>query len=87
MVASSSASVAFCQEDDSVHIPPFGESVLSYDHYNGVTMHLDKLDDDDATFPKKLKEAINFWKAEGRKGIWVHCSTDKAHLVPVRKID
>ena len=84
------SSVAVCQEDDSVHVPPFEESMLTYDHYNGVTLHLDKLSDTSdsssslETFPKDLEEALNFWKAEGRKGIWVHCSTEQAHLVPVR---
>ena len=85
MVVTSTTKIAFCQEDDdSVHTPPFEESMLSYDHYNGVNLHLDKLDGGDATFPEKLGRALDFWKAEGRKGIWIHCSTSQAHLIPVR---
>jgi hypothetical protein len=78
-------SVALSQEgDDKVIVPPFEQSVLAYDHYNGVTLHLDKLEDNHASdlFAEKLKQALNFWKAEGRKGIWIHAPTDRAHLLP-----
>lgn len=83
VVASSGATFVFCQDDDTVRIPPFDESILSYDHYNGVSLLLDKFEGDDSSFPQNLEEAINFWKAEGRKGIWVHCPTYKSHLIPV----
>ena len=83
LILACAAQSTFCQEDDSVHVPPFEESTLSFDHYNGVTLHLDRLKTDDTAFPNDLHEALNWWKAEGRKGIWIHCSTAKAHLVPV----
>jgi hypothetical protein len=93
MVATSGTSFVYCQkgegEDDngSIQVPPFDESVLTYDHYNGVTLHLDKLAEEEVTpsaFPQSLKKALTFWKAEGRKGIWINTPTNKAHLVPVR---
>lgn len=73
-------------------VPPFDESVIEYDHYNGVTLHLDKLssssssanineEQESALFAKNLQQAMSFWKAEQRKGIWVHLPTAKAHLV------
>lgn len=85
MAASGGTSIAMSQEGgDTVTVPPFEESVLAYDHYNGVTLHLDKLEDNHGPemFARNLKEALNFWKAEGRKGIWVHAPPNKAHLIP-----
>lgn len=86
-------SETFCQEDEddtTLTIPPFDESVLAYDHYNGVTLHLDKLsaekslnpDEESANFAKNLKQAMEFWRAEQRKGVWVHVPISKAHLIP-----
>lgn len=87
------ASETLCQEDDSstLTVPPFDESVLTFDHYNGVTLHLDNLPSDDtvneeeeaATFSQNLRQAMEFWKAEQRKGVWVHVPTSKSHLVPL----
>eukprot|EP00980_Cylindrotheca_fusiformis_P016022 scaffold4715_cov115-Cylindrotheca_fusiformis.AAC.6 len=86
MMAASGTSVALSQEGggDTVTFPPFEESVLAYDHYNGVTLHLDRLDDDHSPteFAENLKQALDFWKTEGRKGIWVHAPPHKAHMVP-----
>jgi len=73
---------------------PFDESVLAYDHYNGVTIHLDKYDqtgddyddnDDDSlssSFAAKLNDALAIWKAEGRKGIWIHTNAQSAKYIP-----
>jgi hypothetical protein len=96
MAVTSGSSFVYCQkeeeveEDDNngstIQVPPFDESVLTYDHYNGVTLHLDKLAEEEvtsSTFPQNLKKALTFWKAEGRKGIWINAPTNKAHLVPV----
>eukprot|EP00526_Cylindrotheca_closterium_P017189 CAMPEP_0113627560 /NCGR_PEP_ID=MMETSP0017_2-20120614/14276_1 /TAXON_ID=2856 /ORGANISM="Cylindrotheca closterium" /LENGTH=309 /DNA_ID=CAMNT_0000537825 /DNA_START=416 /DNA_END=1345 /DNA_ORIENTATION=+ /assembly_acc=CAM_ASM_000147 len=88
-----SQQTTLCQGDgdsNTLTVPPFDESVLSYDHYNGVTLHLDKLssnettdnEEESALFAQDLKQAMSFWKAEQRKGIWVHVPTSKAHLVP-----
>jgi hypothetical protein len=93
MAVTSGSSFVYCQKEDeddddngsTIQVPPFHESVLTYDHYNGVTMHLDKLGDEEVTtFPQSLKKALTFWKAEGRKGIWINAPPNKAHLVPVR---
>lgn len=69
---------------------PFDESVLTYDHYNGVTLDLEKLNDDPSysnmdpeSFSRHLEQALTFWQAEGRKGIWIHATTDQSHLVHV----
>jgi len=68
--------------EDKFMAPPFKESILEYDHYNGVTIHLDRLDDaQEAKFEGDLKQALDLWKAEGRKGIWVHAPRNKAHLI------
>jgi hypothetical protein len=102
LAMTSGASVAFCREEDdaaaaaataaataaaSIEVPPFDETALTFDHYNGVTLHLDKLPlagEDLAQFHNSLRKAMIFWKAEGRKGIWIHAPPTKAHLVPVR---
>jgi hypothetical protein len=85
VVASTKTSFSLCQggDDEVLKVPSFEESVLEFDHYNGVTLYLDKMIES-STFADNLKEALSFWKAEGRKGIWIHVSTDKAHLIPVR---
>jgi hypothetical protein len=71
MVATSGSSFVYCQEgeggDDngSIQVPPFDESVLTYDHYNGVTLHLDKLAEEEVTpsaFLQSLKKALTFGK-------------------------
>lgn len=103
-VSSLSTNTTYCDEsesggeEESIHVTeiPFDESVLSYDHYNGVTIHLDKYhhnDDaneshDDASpsrqnsFATKLNDALTIWKAEGRKGIWIHANTESAKYIP-----
>ena len=82
--------------------PPFDDSVLSYDHYNGVTIHLDKYhhqhqksNDDDSgndssgdnhlptepLFSQKLKEALQIWKAQGKKGIWINTNSETSKCI------
>jgi hypothetical protein len=86
----SGASLAMCQaqddDDDDVVVPPFEEDSLAFDHYNGVTLHLDKLSAPPTsdTFQVDLEKALTFWKAEGRKGIWIHAPPSMAYLIPVR---
>jgi hypothetical protein len=125
-----------CQEEDNhgmedntvvednetilLEIPPFPDSVLSYDPYNGVTLYLGKLllewqtqkeegeqqpNNQSETMPSSnhhpqeedhhhhlgggsllfrhnLDRALQFWKAEGRKGIWIHVPPIAAHWIP-----
>ena len=102
-LGTSSTALAACQDDSNgkddqgnsttmttainVH-HPFDESVLTYDHYNGVTLDLEKLNGDPSfssmdpkSFSKRLEQALSFWQAEGRKGIWIHATADQSHLV------
>ena len=101
VVVAATSSVA-----DNVKVPPFDESVLSYDHYNGVTLHLGDYmksiqqstsekeeeeatkpatpDNNDTTgnFASDLETALEFWRAEGRKGIWVHAPPEAVQFIP-----
>mmetsp|Transcript_20175 Transcript_20175/g.55697 ORF Transcript_20175/g.55697 Transcript_20175/m.55697 type:complete len:520 (+) Transcript_20175:634-2193(+) len=76
----------------------FPEELLHHDHYNGITLHLDQLNNssdnnsndsipesllDPATFEAQLKAALAEWKAQGKKGIWIHCPVEHAALVPI----
>ncbi len=96
-VSSLSANTTYCEEseggseNESIHVTeiPFDESVLSYDHYNGVTINLDKYEGNDdssisqqSSFATKLNDALTIWKAEGRKGIWIHANTATANYIP-----
>jgi 8-oxo-dGTP pyrophosphatase MutT (NUDIX family) len=91
-----STSLALCQQgqdedDDSVQVPPFDEEILSFDHYNGVTLHLEKLSNssnsnypiDPVKFQKDLEQALEFWSMEGRKGIWIQCPPECSVIVPI----
>lgn len=84
--SASTTSLAYCQGEDEDYVsltePPFHEDVLSYDHYNGVTLDLHNLIPSE-NFKTDLETALTFWRAEGRKGIWIHAPTSRAHLVPV----
>jgi ADP-ribose pyrophosphatase YjhB (NUDIX family) len=98
------------KKSDNITLPPFDDSVLSYDHYNGVTIHLDKYhhrhqksnDDDDGdgndssdnqlststietetSFSQKLKDALQIWKSEGKKGIWIHTNSETSKYIPI----
>jgi len=93
----SPSSLTYCQEDNRtasddavVSTPPFPESALTYDHYNGVTLDLGQmLKDEESTsssFPQDLTDALTFWKAEGRKGIWIHVPASRADLVTVGRV-
>jgi 8-oxo-dGTP pyrophosphatase MutT (NUDIX family) len=85
-------------ENESIRVTeiPFDESILSHDHYNGVTIDLEKYhqNDDDkdtdhssftsqqSSFATKLNDALAIWRAEGRKGIWIHANTKSAKYIP-----
>ena len=103
-ITSSSTNTTCCEqsedesENESIQVTeiPFDESVLTYDHYNGVTIHLDKYEqngEEDNTsddsfssqqslFATKLNDALTIWKAEGRKGIWIHADAESAKYIP-----
>ena len=91
-------------EETVLELPPFEESVLSYDHYNGVTLYLGeylnylKLQQEESgasngdaateststhkNFAQKLDRALQFWKAEGRKGIWIYAPPSSSQFIP-----
>ena len=53
------------------------ESILQYDHYHGVSIHLDDLDETTtawsaADFAQALLQSLQQWQQEQRKGIWLH---------------
>jgi 8-oxo-dGTP pyrophosphatase MutT (NUDIX family) len=68
---------------------PFDESMLTYDHYNGIALDLGKYstaesnDFTEETFSKQLQEALTIWKMEGRKGIWIHIPAHASRYVHV----
>jgi hypothetical protein len=95
------------QTQETLDLPPFEDSVLSYDHYNGVTLNLGKYlncqgwqNEHETTngdvavetssadnppsnsFARQLDKALQFWRAEGRKGIWIHAPPIASSLIP-----
>lgn len=94
----SSASASAADPVETVQVQPFDESVLEFDHYNGVALYLDRLPADDnnddndddnvsatapANFTASLEAAMNFWKLEGRKGIWMYVPAQHADKIPI----
>lgn len=70
-------------ESSSLGFPP---DCLEYDHYQGVTIHLERLSpivaDDDATFAKELQQQLQLWKDQGRiRGVWIHVPAVQAAAV------
>lgn len=95
--ASASVTTAVKSIDDPLKTPPhnkllpFPESSLRHDTYSGVTLDISKLlidgsDESDnkldaETFQEMLGKAIDIWKSENRRGIWIRCPTSHAHLI------
>ena len=66
--------------------PAFSSEILVEDHYDGVTIRLDQADPEDVgDFASRLRTSLELWKEEGRKGIWIHCPLEHAHIVPIAK--
>lgn len=69
--------------DSTCHFP--AES-LRYDTYSGITIDTTKIPSDltsDAdVFGKALSDAMNFWKGEGKRGLWLLIPTSMSHLIP-----
>lgn len=72
--------------EGSITSHPFDESSLTFDHYNGVTLNLESIESSEDEFKEHLTQALTFWKAEGRKGTWIHAPLSKAHLIPVSRV-
>lgn len=62
------------------HIP---EEWLEFDHYNGVTVLLDQIQDAISTtdFAAALQTSLKEWKSQGRKGIWLHIPASQADKI------
>lgn len=58
----------------------FSEDCLEFDHYNGVTIHLNEQMNNE--FADALKEQLDVWKQEGKKGIWIHVHASESDKIP-----
>ena len=65
----------------------FPEEALAHDTYGGVTIKLDELtkegkEIDMESFARTLENSLSRWKAEGKRGIWIHIPTACSDVVP-----
>ena len=83
---------------DPLHKPehdkscPFPEEALRHDTYKGVTLNISKLSHanpsnnaqlvDPNLFHKDLDTAVQMWRSQNRRGIWLRIPTSHAHLIP-----
>jgi len=80
------------EEENVVLVQPFASEngVLEYDHYNGVTLHLNQLSSEIkdryqqnlSQFRQDLSTALRIWTTEGKKGVWIYCPQDQAEYIP-----
>jgi len=65
---------------------PFPESSIRHDTYEGVTLDVAKLDPgviaDPDQFGRDLATALQVWKLEKRRGIWIRLQTIHSALIP-----
>ena len=82
---------------DPLHKPandvicPFPEESLRHDTYHGVTLNISKLINgggessqlsDPMIFQRDLEKALQVWKGQSRRGIWLRIPTTHSHLIP-----
>jgi 8-oxo-dGTP pyrophosphatase MutT (NUDIX family) len=61
----------------------FPSHMFDFDHYNGVTMDLDGLEEDIDVFYNRLRQQLQQWKQEGViRGVWMHIPPHRAQYVP-----
>ena len=75
--------ISMCEESQV-----FPEEVLKTDTYNGVTIELDKYVDGDGSldvegFRKTLKNSLDVWRKEGKRGIWINIPKYCSETVPI----
>ena len=61
-------------------------SVLSHrdDRYDGVVIDAEELKElDDTSFTTKLKESLEYWKSNKRRGVWLKIPIEKASFIPI----
>jgi ADP-ribose pyrophosphatase YjhB (NUDIX family) len=75
----------------------FSPTCLEYDHYNGVTIDLECVNDDEGMdgssssssssltfFHERLERQLQLWKTEGNiRGVWIHIPPHLAAYVPI----
>jgi len=78
-----SSSVARCDVKKELSSEIFPEEALRYDTYNGVTVNVSKLEYDDVErFCDSLRNSVNVWKENGKRGLWIHIPTKNSAFVP-----
>jgi hypothetical protein len=69
---------------------PFPEEALKHDTYQGVTLNISKLinENSEATqlsdpkqFHSDLEKALQIWHSQSRRGIWLRIPTTHSHLI------
>lgn len=87
LLASTAAAAAGSNGDLPVYCAAdniFPEESLTMDTYNGVILKIDyETTAADGDFEQKLKAALEQWRTEGKRGIWIHIPTRFSHLVPI----
>merc|ERR1712003_24328 len=78
------SSYSYLDETTKIHL--FPEESLKYDSYNGVTISLQSVPSETTDnlnkFQNTLKESLQEWRNEGKRGIWIHVPRNFAHVVP-----
>ena len=62
----------------------FDDGLFEYDHYNGVTVHLDtRVGTDSApeTFETALRDQLEAWKQQSIRGVWLHVPAQEADKI------
>jgi len=72
-------------KDQTITTTLFPEESLEYDHYNGVTVHVDErlLLSMEDNFAANLGRQLQVWRAEGKRGVWLHVPKPCAAVIPV----
>lgn len=79
-----------CAEDENIETTStnvFPEDVLRHDTYNGVTVYVSKLSSEYMTndadkFTSTLKDQLQSWQLNEKRGIWIHIPTEHSVIVP-----
>lgn len=84
VVASSSLVVVHCEESS---IMPFPEDCIVTDTYNGVSIDISTLPEhliqDEILFGEHLSKAIEIWKQQDKRGVWLTVPTTHSHFIPI----
>lgn len=86
LIASTSikGDVSHCEKEK---IMPFPEECITADAYNGVSIDVSNLPksitSDASIFRHKLLKAVEIWKGQEKRGIWLVIPTAYSHLIPV----